>query len=395
MTARRIELIDALRAFALFGILQVNIQSFAWGSGNPLGQFLQPPSALDAAVYLLVATFVSGKFIAIFGFLFGAGFALQTRARRTPQPGTQATYRRRLVFLFSVGIAHGVLLYFGDILTFYAVCGLLLSAFYSDAGPSGTRPAALARGARRWWIAYVIVILAVTGVFEVLRWLSMPFEGDSSRVPEEALQRLATYTTAGYWEQLPARLTDFFHVLISLAILGIPLVMGLFTLGALAGRQGWLEFPGRHRRVWRVATWLGVAALPVAAWGAWINLHTVVEQPGDPTMISDALMSFGIPVAGLYVALLVRYRDRAPLRRAIAWLAPAGRMPLTNYLMQSVLMGALLSGWGLGLGAELAHAQLAAVALAIVFVQIVASRWWIARFAQGPVEWLWRRATYG
>jgi uncharacterized protein len=83
------------------------------------------------------------------------------------------------------------------------------------------------------------------------------------------------------------------------------------------------------------------------------------------------------------------------MQAAIAWLAPAGRMPLTNYLMQSVLMGALLTGWGLALGLTLHRAELALLALAIVAVQIVLSRWWIARFGQGPVEWLWSRVTYG
>jgi uncharacterized protein len=83
------------------------------------------------------------------------------------------------------------------------------------------------------------------------------------------------------------------------------------------------------------------------------------------------------------------------MQRLITWLAPAGRMPLTNYLMQSVLMGVLLTGWGLALGLVLGRAELALLALAIVAVQIVLSRWWIARFRQGPVEWLWRKATYG
>jgi uncharacterized protein len=70
-------------------------------------------------------------------------------------------------------------------------------------------------------------------------------------------------------------------------------------------------------------------------------------------------------------------------------------MPLTNYLLQSVAMGALLSGWGAGLGGRFNHAQLAGLALLIVVVQWLVSRWWIGRFGQGPVEALWRRATYG
>jgi uncharacterized protein len=83
------------------------------------------------------------------------------------------------------------------------------------------------------------------------------------------------------------------------------------------------------------------------------------------------------------------------MRPFIRCLAPAGRMPLTNYVAQSFVMGLLLSGWGLGLGAVFSRAELALLALAIVAVQIVASRAWIARFGQGPLEAMWRRATYG
>ena len=82
------------------------------------------------------------------------------------------------------------------------------------------------------------------------------------------------------------------------------------------------------------------------------------------------------------------------MRHAILWLAPAGRMPLTNYLLQSVVMGALLSGWGLGWGATLARAELALLGIAIALVQIVLSRLWVAHFGSGPLETLWRRVTY-
>jgi uncharacterized protein len=78
----------------------------------------------------------------------------------------------------------------------------------------------------------------------------------------------------------------------------------------------------------------------------------------------------------------------------ITWLAPAGRMALTNYLAQSVAMGLLLSGWGWGIGESLAYWQLSAVAIAIFMLQLVASRWWLGRHAQGPLEAMWRAWTY-
>ena len=145
----RLELIDALRAFALFGILQVNIQSFVWGAGDPLGYFAQAPRTADSMAYLLVAMLVSSKFIALFALLFGFGFALQFRALHRAIASqvsgapvliaAKQAYRRRLWFLLVLGVAHGILLYSGDILTTYAVCGFILLKY------AGIRPAQLAQ----------------------------------------------------------------------------------------------------------------------------------------------------------------------------------------------------------------------------------------------------------
>ena len=390
MKRERIETVDALRALALAGILQVNIQSFVWGAGDPLGFFVQPPGPADAAVHLLVGTFVSTKFLSIFAFLFGLGFALQWRSlrRRLPEDDARAAYRRRLWFLLALGLAHGALLYFGDILAPYALVGFLLLRY------AGCRPAALVAAARAWWLGFAALTLASTAAIEASRH-AFPPEDDPARLPAWALERLAVYTQGGYLEQIGPRVADYLSILGTMAVLGLPQVIGLFLLGAIAGRLGWLARPRRHARLWRVALWTGVAAVPFAAAGAWLNFVTMRDSPGDPSGIGYALQNVGALVALLYVATLVRLQRRPSIGRLIAWLAPAGRMPLTNYIAQSVAMGLLLSGWGLGLGASASRAELALLALAIVAVQLVASRAWIGRFGEGPLEAVWRRATYG
>ena len=386
----RIELVDALRAFALAGILQVNIQSFAWGAGDPLGFFAEPPGATDTVVYLLVATFVSSKFLSIFAFLFGVGFALQWRSlRRTlGVADARAAYLRRLWFLLALGSVHGVLLYYGDILASYALVGFLLLRLAQQ------RPAALVASARHWWLGFAALTVAGMAFFESVRRI-VPPHGDAAQVPAFAIGRFSLYSQADYLEQISSRIADFVSVLGTTALLGVPQIMALFLLGAVAGRLGWLASPQRHARLWRVATWIGIAALPFAAAGAWLNFTTLRDSPGDPSSVGYAVQQVGSLAACLYVATFVRLRQRPLMRRLIAWLAPAGRAALTNYVTQSVAMGLLLSGWGLGLAASLGRADLALLALAIVGVQFVASRAWMMRFAQGPIEALWRRATYG
>lgn len=388
--AQRVELIDALRAFALFGILQVNIQSFAWGAGDPLGAFAAPPRLVDAAVFLLLSTFVVTKFVALFAFLFGVGFALQTARLRRRLPDwsqVRSVYRRRLGFLLAVGIAHGTLLYYGDILTAYAVCGFVLVLY------AGARPGRLARACVRWAIGFAVLTGAVLLSVEGSR-SGLPFGGDPSVLPAELRERFAVYTGEGWMEQLPWRIKDYLTVTGLSLLTFTPFGVALFLLGALAGRLGWLTHPQRHRALWRNAARVGGWSLPVAAAGAWLNFVALRDTPGDPPVWGMTLTVLSFGVGALYVSAIVRHRDAAAVRAVVAWLAPAGRMPLTNYLLQSALMGALLSGYGLGWGATLRHAELAALALAIVAVQIVASRLWIRHVGQGPVEALWRRVTY-
>jgi uncharacterized protein len=348
-------------------------------------------------VHLLVGSFVATKFVSIFAFLFGLGAALQFRsiyrgvpAELSPADRTaeaQTVYRRRLKFLLAVGLAHGFFLYFGDILALYAVCGFILVHYLPR------RPAQLVRSLVRWWLAAVIVTVLVTFIFESAR-RRVDTSGDPMLIPLETMTAFTTYTSGTYLEQLVARASDYTTLLGSMLLVSTPQIVGLFLLGLLAGRLGWLAQPERHPRVWQAATWIGLAALPFAAYGEWLNLETMKRNPGDPGTIGYLLQFFGSAVACFYVALVVRLRNAAPVASLIRWMAPAGRMPLTSYLAQSVVLGFLLSGWGLGLGAALNRGELAVLALAIVAGQLPLSRWWIARFGRGPMEAWWARSTY-
>ncbi len=286
-----------------------------------------------------------------------------------------------------VGILHGTLLYFGDILTAYAVCGFVL-VLYARA-----RPVTLASHARNWLVAYVAISVAL--MFVTAGAGRLLTAEDVASVPPEWIERFEISSRAGYAAFVQASLADYLDLTLLALTLSSPYLVGLFVLGALAGRLGWLAQPGRHAHVWAAAARIGWAALPVSLLGAWLLLRSTIDTPGLPSALGFTLNVLSFPLLALYLAWIVRWRATPALRAAIAWLAPAGRMPLTNYLAQSVTMGLLLSGWGLGWGAALSTTQLALLALAIVAVQIVASRAWIARFGQGPVEALWKRATYG
>ncbi len=392
---KRLELIDALRAFALLGILQVNIQSYVWGAGDPLGFFLDSPHWADILTWFVLDTWVVSKFMALFALLLGFGLALQWRSIKRawvnapfPVEQTQQVLRRRYRFLLLLGVAHGTLLYFGDILTAYAVCALVALRYVH------VRPTRLARVARNFGLVYLVITVLVLGyAIEMHRHFGP--QATDHLLPPEAVQAFTRYVSAPYAQQLPQRVQDYRQLLTGTLVLSLPLIVGLFLLGALAARLGWLHHPERHPRVWRVALWVGGVGWVLGAWGAGLNTRTMLSSPGNPDPTGALLITLSASTTALYLALIVRWRNSTVLRRVMAWLAPVGRMPLTNYLMQSVLMGLLLSGWGLGLGARLHQAELALLALVIVGWQLLASRVWMARFGQGPVEALWRWVTYG
>jgi uncharacterized protein len=173
-------------------------------------------------------------------------------------------------------------------------------------------------------------------------------------------------------------------------LFGLPSIIALMMTGALAQRAGWLR--NADAPAWRRAALIGlIVGLPAAlAYGSWAVMHAELEPSLSIHPVALALHAISLVLAFLYAALFLR---RAP-DSVVAWLAPAGRMPLTNYLLQSVAMALLLTGWGLGLAAQLGYAQLSVLAIAVFAAQTLLSRWWLARHAQGPLEALWRAWTY-
>jgi len=223
-------------------------------------------------------------------------------------------------------------------------------------------------------------------------------EADIDEPPADALaESIAAahevYSQAGYLAQLAQRAGDELWQQAGSVPSFWPQVLFLFALGGLAGRLGWLRHPRRHPRVWAWARRLGWGVgLPCALLGAAGDLAAARATPGLTDNWASVAAGLGSLLAAAYVAASIGLFERRPcLRRALAC---AGRMSLSNYLLQSLLMGLLLSGWGAGWGAQLGRGALALLALALFGLQVVASRAWLAGHGQGPVEALWRRWTY-
>ncbi|SDJ03378.1 DUF418 domain-containing protein [Nonomuraea jiangxiensis] len=323
----RISALDVLRGFALCGILLANVKPIAhmvevtgvFGT-EPLAPPAVAPESRDGA---WLGLFVDQRFFPIFSLLFGVGFSLllDSAAGRTARP--RVLLLRRLLVLLALGLAHMFLLWRGDILTFYAVFGLLVLL------PSTWLP--------RWAVAGLAAVLIVVP-------------------PIFGLNHSA-------------------------------LIPGLFLLGSVLTRYGVVD---RFERSTRVPAVLFLVFVAGAVSVTRLQIESGVEGEHFSTWFGIG----GLLTAGAYVCALLLLL-RTPLRPVLQRLfAPLGRMALTNYLSATVLVllathliGGSPDGWS--------ETTVLLIAGAILVPQWLASTLWLRRRRQGPLEWLWRWATWG
>lgn len=381
--------IDALRGLAVFGILLINVWGFVYGyTALRYGVVEASATSGDRLAVFFAAAFAEQKFYPIFAFLFGAGFSLQMRSleEKSGLEAAKAIYSRRLKWLLAVGLLHGTLLWLGDILVTYAVTGFWLLRRAGESWPE------IRRSIKLVVIVNVLLLLLTAIIMAAIANMS----DYGAETAAEALLANDTYTQGDWLEVTRSRISDF-GTNLSGFWLFVPRIALLFLLGVTAVQLGWLTESERHRSLWRRVLLAGIfIALPLNVWWGYEALSWALDPETTSRnvhMASLVLEVAGPALAAAYVAVFMLAGERA-MHAVSAWLAPVGRMALTNYLAQSVLCGLLLQAYGLGLGAVLSRAQLMGVCAAIMLVQIPFSRWWLSSHEQGPVEVLWRRYTY-
>lgn len=385
-TARseRIELLDALRGFALFGILLANMLYWSgWGAMTEEQRVAFAGADAVAWQYRFHHLLIDGKFYTIFSLLFGTGFALQIGRLSSRGVDGLRVYRRRVLVLLGIGLVHSLLIWDGDILTLYALLGLVLPFFYD------WRERSLLIAA-----AVLIFLAPIVGVwlFERLGWephqhlfalsnvIAESMGADTS--PDKALAWLRRDDFAG-WASWQLSGTPFSWAL-RLESWRIPKVLGIMLIGLVIGRRlasgGLLQNRKLLRQVLVVGLAIGVPASAAYA------LIPGLGQADWPSAIGT------VPLALAYAAAFVLLWPRA--RPVLRQLVPVGRMALTNYLTHSIIGLIFFYGIGFGLAGTFRPLAFYGVALLIFSAQIVFSRWWLSRHEQGPMEAFWRHATY-
>lgn len=365
--------VDALRGFALGGIFVVNLVFFA--SGYPFHLVADPAhgSWADHVAEFVTRLLFEMKFYLLFSFLFGYSFTLQLASASRAGANFTARFLRRLGGLFVLGGLHAVLLFHGDILTTYALLGLVLLAVHRIR----PRTALITAGAIFTLMAAGLAVAALAGFDLVPDEAAALADG---RASTDALGGGPGSVIGEHLRSLPVMAA-------SLAVQG-PLSLAAFLVGLAAGRREFLahgarEHAARLRRLELFGYPVGLAgALVFALGGGTVN----------PAGVAVCIVTAPL-LAGAYAATLLRLFTTPRGGRLARLLAPAGRMALSNYLAQSLLGVLIFTGIGLGLTGDTPPAAVPLVAAAIFAVQLELSRRWLTRYRYGPVEWALRAVT--
>ena len=407
----RIATLDILRGWAVFGILLMDIEAL-----------YRPDEATwtgtDRGVYQFLALFGDSKFWTLLSFLFGLGFSLQLIRAEGRGPGFIALYRRRLLALILIAVAQRLFINFGGhFLIIYGAMGFLLLALRGL--PSRTLlPVAVAFTLIPWAYSDGVTLIRERRLANPETRAEVLQADTERRAVTTALQREQREAAqGGYHRQVAVRAKLLYRMYISNAyeslsggFINPPLSyvswlsqLAFFLVGLYVGRRRVLQDIRGHlpliRRVLIVGLALGLALNAVryfitcATGNCWPD---PLSQPYATRFLVRLLRRLSDPALALaYGSALVLLAQRRSWQKLFPPLAAAGRMALTNYLLQGVLLGLLAPTFGFGVYKQISPSLGPALAVAIYAALMLLSVWWLRRFRFGPAEWLWRTLTYG
>jgi len=387
MTAR-INQLDVMRGFALLGILIMNIISFGLPAAHYFNPYAEGPlQGWNRGALVFSELFANEKFMGLFSLLFGASVVLFTDKVEDKGRSALAFHIRRNGWLLVFGLLHAYLLWVGDILVTYALCSVWL--FFVRKW-----------SARSLFIASGVSVLLLL-LMDVLMGLSVPSWSAEDLTGFAAFWTPGVTTIAeevatmrGSWSdqmtiRVPGALAMQMEYLPMLALRATAMMllgMGLYKAGVLNGSRGQRWNGG--------LAIIGMAmGLAITGWG--FHFSETREWSMNVFFSGGLFRSLGMVFLVMgYVGGILWLCGGVKRDWLERWLAPLGRMALTNYLAQTVICTTLMYGHGFGMFGSLGRAQLWLLVLPIWVVQIIASKWWMARFAFGPIEWAWRSLTH-
>lgn len=388
----RIESLDILRGIAVLGIVIMNVQSFAM----PEAAYLNPNAyerltGPDLWVWLLSHVFANQKFMAIFSMLFGASIImLSQKAQKEHLRSTDLQYKR-FIFLGIFGMIHAYLIWYGDILLPYAICGLLLYIFR--------------RKKTRVQIRAGIIFLLIGSGISLLIGYTVPFWEeaelqstiDSSWMPTQEMIAAEINAYHNVWErQVLFRAPRAFEMQTTVFVFeSFWRIAGMMLIGmALYKRKVFKA--ARSSKYYTKMIFYGFGlGLPLVLAGVYFNFENQWQFQSSFFFLSQLNYWGSIGVALGYIGLIMLLCKQSTRTFVAKRFSDVGRMALSNYLMQSILMGIIFYGHGFALFGTVDRTTQAFTVMGVWIFCFVFSGIWLYFFRYGPFEWLWRTLTYG
>jgi len=394
---------DVLRGCAVMGILWMNITAFALPQPAYFNPAVSGPlSASDVAFWAVGFLFFDGKMRGLFALLFGASMLLLIDREEMAGRDGRRAQMVRAAWLFLFGLAHYLLLWWGDILMTYAIVALVALLFIRH------EPLSLVKWAFLFFLLHFL--LCVAFLLSLYSWshaASAP--GTAADIRDGFTHFIAPYSDphsiavhaetatygSGFVDIVRHRLAGYPGQWFWSFLFTALETLGFMLLGMAMLKGGFLTGRWSAEQYWRTARHCFLIGLPpMAALALWVVLSRFAVLPALGSMMAWSF-PFRIPLTVGWAALILWLLAGRGQSRITSAIAAAGRMAFSNYLGTSLVMTAIFYGWGLGLFGQVRPAALPLFVLGGWAVMLLWSPLWLKRFGSGPLEWLWRSLAKG
>ena len=380
----RIDQIDILRGFALFGILLVNVFGYNSSFFDFSGFYNAFEDPLNSEVFNIVIGFGADKFIFIFSFLFGVGFSIMYNKYQADEEYFRSLYLRRMLGLGIFGIIHITFFWAGDILFTYSLMGVILL---------------FSRKIHSWLLLVLSVVIYFFPIFYIAMESVFPMLPSAlNSVTDITMPEVIDiYSRGTYLEILVIRLNEYFAFRNINLIYYAPKVLSLFFLGYLFYRHKLLKSINYlHSRYL-------IVFLMLFSMGIILNIFTdnIVNSlaNADTNLFYTAIYMGVFEITNVflgfsYILLILLLSKVLIIKSILSPLKYVGRMALTNYLIQTVIFTTIMYSYGFGKFGSFQPWQLVILAVLVFITQAILSCLWLRYFRFGPLEWIWRKFTY-
>ncbi|MGW6146865.1 DUF418 domain-containing protein [Bacillus mycoides] len=374
---QRVEFVDAIRGFALFGILLVNITLIQFGlfaNEKPTYIF----GKLDESANWFIQFFGTQNFISLFSFLFGLSIILLQKSIIAKGKKFFPTYIRRISILLLLGYIHGTFVWEGDILFAYGIVGIFLMMFINR------KPKTLLI-----WASILLALIMFAS------YQSEPTSNTFNDVAPYIEKEHKVHETGNYMDHINFRLTenpfDYMGIngvfgLVILSIFALIFMFPLFLLGMYVGKKGWLFEIDKHipavKKIWLIT---GIFSFTIKILTMFVK-HPILIMLQDG--LTPVTMTF---LYGSTITLLFHYKKAS---RLLTYMANMGKMSVSNYLAQSIIATTIFYAYGFGLYGKIGYFFGILLTIGIYTIQLFVSTYWLQKYRMGPVEYVWRLGTY-